>query len=67
MLFLAKNEIVCKKRNPHDMVKMGMGDKDMLDFPLPSDVENIGEAPRIKQDCTVQQETRRTMSGKLCT
>jgi hypothetical protein len=67
MLLFSKDEIVCKKRNSHDMVKVGMSDEDMFDLPLPSDVENIGEASRIKQDFIIQQKTRRTMFGKLCT
>ncbi len=66
MLFLPKDEIVCKKRNSHDMVKVGMRDEDMRYRPLPSDVENIGEASRIEKDFFIQQETRRTMFGKLC-
>jgi len=66
MLFFSKDEIVCKKRNSHDMVKVGMSDEDMFDLPLPSDVENIGEASRIKQDSIIQQETWRTMSRKFC-
>jgi hypothetical protein len=49
------------------MVKMGMSDEDIFDLPLPFDVENIGEASRIKQDFIIQQKTRRTMPGKLRT
>jgi hypothetical protein len=67
MPFLSKDEIVRKKRNSHDMVKVGMSDEDIFYLPLPSDVENIGEASRIKQDFIIQQKTRRAMLGKLCT
>ena len=66
MLLFSKNEVVCKKWNSHDVVEVGMSDKDIFYLTLPSDVENIGEASRIKQDSITQQKTRRTISRKFC-
>jgi hypothetical protein len=40
--FFPKNEVVCKKWNSQDMIKMGMGDEDMFDPPLPFDIKDIG-------------------------
>ena len=48
MPFFSKNEIVRKKRNPQDMVKMRMGDEYIFYLPLTFDIKNIGQTSRIK-------------------
>lgn len=44
----SENKIVSQKRNSHDMVEVGMGNEDVLDLQLGFDIQNIGEATRIK-------------------
>jgi len=46
--FFPKNEVVCKKWNSHDMVKMRMGDEDMFDSTLPFDIKKIGQTSCIE-------------------
>ena len=53
MPFSPKNEVVGKKRDSQDMIKMGVSNEDMLDFQLTLDLQGIGKAPRVKQDAMV--------------
>jgi hypothetical protein len=48
MPFFSKNEIVSKKRNTQQMVKMGMSNENMFYLQLTFDIKNIGQTSRIK-------------------
>ena len=65
MAFPRKEEVVRKKRNTHDVIKVGMGNENMPYPQLTLNVKDIRQASRIKDDSFVHQETRRPVSRDL--
>jgi hypothetical protein len=48
------------------MVKMSMGDKDVVNFQLGFSFEDIGNASSIKCDFVIEEKGRGIVPGELC-
>ena len=67
MFMLSDNDIVCKKWDCPYMVKVGMGDKDILDLQLGFFIKDTRDCSGIKQEIRIQEKTRDIMSGEFGT
>lgn len=47
-LSLSEDDVLCKKGNAHDVVEVGMRDKDVADLKLIFQIKNVGEASCIE-------------------